>query len=94
MQAMVPDYGKVWYDDKAIANIFSLKNLVNKYRVTYDSHQDDVLSVYTNIGIIKFSRNKRAICLQYQIYYRKNQKIHRSGRKYGGIYKQTNREGY
>ena len=24
MQKIVPDYGKVWYDEKAMANIFSL----------------------------------------------------------------------
>ena len=30
IQVMVPDYGKVCYDDKAIANILSLTNLVNK----------------------------------------------------------------
>ena len=38
MQAMVPDYGQVWYYDKAIENIFLLTNLVNKSRVTYYSH--------------------------------------------------------
>ena len=38
MQSMVPNYGKVWYDDKSIANIFSLTNLFKKYRVAYDSH--------------------------------------------------------
>ena len=40
MQEMVVYYGKLWYYDKAIANIFSLTKLYNKYRVTYDSHQD------------------------------------------------------
>ena len=58
---MVPKYGKVWYDDKSIANIFSLTNLVKKYIVTYDSHQDDAFSVCTNRGIIKFSINKQGI---------------------------------
>ena len=35
---MVPDYGKSWYYYKAIENILSIINLVNKYIVTYDSH--------------------------------------------------------
>ena len=52
MQTMVPDYVKVWYDDKSIANIFSLTNLVKKYIVTYDSHQDYSFTVHTNRGII------------------------------------------
>ena len=38
MQAMVLDYGQVWYYDKAIENIFLLTNLVKKSRVTYYSH--------------------------------------------------------
>ena len=58
MQATVPDYSKVWHENKYIANIFSLTNLVKKYRVTYDSHQDDSFTVHTNRGIIKFRRNK------------------------------------
>ena len=55
---MVPDYGKVWYDYKVIANIFSLTNLVNKYRVAYASQKDGAFNVHTNRGIIKFRINK------------------------------------
>ena len=58
IQAIVPYYGKMWYDYKAIENIFSLTNLVKKYGVKYESHQDDSFTVYTNIGIIKFIGNK------------------------------------
>ena len=61
MQAVVPDYGKLCYDDKSVANILSLPNLVNKYRVTYDSHQDDAFNVHTNRGITKFRRNKQGL---------------------------------
>ena len=61
IQAVVPDYGKFWYEDKSIANIFSLNNLVKKYRVTYDSHQDGSFTVHTNIGIIQFIRNKQGL---------------------------------
>ena len=93
MQLVVPDYSKVWYDDKAIANIFSPTNLVNKYIVTYDSHQDDTFTVNNNRGIIKSRKIKRDIYLQAHIYYRKFQCFHHSGIKYGGIHKQTNREG-
>ena len=61
MQAMVPDYDKVWYDDKSIANIFSLTNLVKKYIVTYKSNKDDTFTVCTNRGFIKLRRNKRRL---------------------------------
>ena len=58
---MVPDYGKVWYYDKSIADIFSLFNLVEKYRVAYDSHQDDAYNFHTNRGIINIRRNKQGV---------------------------------
>ena len=61
MQAMIQDYGKVRYDDNAIAHVLSLTNLVRKYIVTYDSHQDDAFYDRTNKGIIKFRRNKQGI---------------------------------
>ena len=61
MQAVVVDYVKLWYDDKSIANILSLNNLVKKFRVTYDSHQDDYLTIHTNRGSIKFKRNKQEL---------------------------------
>ena len=48
IQAMVRYYGKICYDDKFIANIFSITNMVNEYIVAYDSHQDDGFSVHTN----------------------------------------------
>ena len=56
---MVPDYGKLWYDDNTIDNIFALINLFKKYRVPYDSDQYDDFVIHTNIGIIKFRRNKQ-----------------------------------
>ena len=30
----------VWFDQKSITNLIALKNLINKYRVTYDSWYD------------------------------------------------------
>ena len=61
MQVVVPYYGKVWYDDNGIANIFSLTNFFNKFRVAYDSHQDYAFNVHTNRGRIKFIINKQGI---------------------------------
>ena len=61
IQVMVPDYGRVRCDDMVIANIFSLTNLVKKYRIVYDSHKDDALTVHTNRGIIKFRKNKQGM---------------------------------
>ena len=75
IQEILPDYGKMWYDDKAVANIFSLTNLVNKYRVAYESHQEDAFSVRTNKGIIKFSRNKQGLYVFKPIYTTENSNV-------------------
>ena len=61
IQVMDPDYGKVWYCDKEIANIFLLTNLVKKYGVNYNSYQDHYFSVHNNGGFIKFRRKKKDI---------------------------------
>ena len=46
-QATVEGYGDVWYDDKAIANIFSLHKMAKKkgYRIQYDSEVEDAFIV-------------------------------------------------
>ena len=41
-QATLPGYGMVWFDPNGIANILSLSNIKKKYRVTFDSHTDDI----------------------------------------------------
>ena len=40
----------MWFDTRAITNILSLKNVKNKYRVTYDSESEDVFTVHMNKG--------------------------------------------
>ena len=75
MKMMVPDYGKIWYYDKAISNILSLKNLVNKFRVTYNSHQDDAFNIQTNIGIIKFRRDKKGLYVFKNTYTTENSNV-------------------
>ena len=49
-KAFVKNYGEVWFDTRAITNILSLKNVKNKYRVTYDSESEDVFTVHMNKG--------------------------------------------
>ena len=60
-QVMVPYDGKLWYDEKTIANIFSLTDLVNRYIVAYDSQQYDAFSVHTNKWVIKSRKNKQGL---------------------------------
>ena len=55
-KADVPEFGTVWFDDRAIANIFGLCDLKKKYRVTYDSEIEDAFIVHDKEkGNIKFS---------------------------------------
>ena len=49
-KAFVKNYGEVWFDTRAITSILSLKNVKNKYRVTYDSETEDVFTVHMNKG--------------------------------------------
>ena len=39
-------YGDVWFDEQAITNILCLKNMKNKYRVTYDSAENGTFTVH------------------------------------------------
>ena len=68
-KAIVPDY------DKVIANILSPANLVRKYRVAYDSHQDYAFAVHAYRGVIRFSRNKQGLYFFKPTYTTENSKF-------------------
>ena len=51
-QGVCKNYGEVWFDTRTITNILSLKNVKNKYRVTYDNKSEDVFTVHMNKGRI------------------------------------------
>ena len=46
-ESMSQNYGEVWFDEKAITKITSLKNIKEKFRVTYDSDR------YGNFTVVK-----------------------------------------
>jgi hypothetical protein len=48
-KAIFPGYGKVWYADTAMTNVFSLANMERKYRITYDS-KESTFTVHTDKG--------------------------------------------
>ena len=54
MQANVTGYGKVWYYLKAIANVFSLAKVADKYWVQYDSNIEDAFTVHGPNQKVKF----------------------------------------
>ena len=54
-KAHVENYGKVWFDERAITNITLLNNFREKFRFTYDSDRDGTFTVHKPNGVnIKF----------------------------------------
>ena len=60
-KANVPGFGEVWFDKEAIANIFGFADLAKKYRITYDSQEEDAFVVHTNEGKIKFTKTPEGL---------------------------------
>jgi hypothetical protein len=50
----VPGFGKVYYDEEAIANIFGFSDLEKKHGITYDSNKEDAFLVHMDNETIKF----------------------------------------
>ena len=60
-QATVPGFGNVWFHKDAIANIFGFGDLVNKYRITYDSEKEDAFLVHMEHKTVKFTRTPEGL---------------------------------
>ena len=43
---MVAGFGRVWYDEGAIANIFSIQDRKKQHHITYDSEIEDAFLVH------------------------------------------------
>ena len=50
-KAYVKNYGDVWFDERAITNIMSLKDFKEKIRVTYNSGRDGTFTVHKPNGV-------------------------------------------
>jgi hypothetical protein len=50
----VPGFGKVYYDEEAIVNIFGFSDLKKKHRITYDSNKEVAFLVHMDNETIKF----------------------------------------
>ncbi len=55
-KADLPHWGKVWFNDQAITNIFSYAEMLDKYRITYDSKDDDAFIVHLTGKPVQFER--------------------------------------
>ena len=49
-KGVLKNYGEVWFSQEAITNIISLKNIIKKFRVTYDSANGNQFVVHKDNG--------------------------------------------
>ena len=55
-KADLPHWGEVWFNPRAITNIFSYAEMADRYRVTYDSSKQDAFTVHLPHKEVKFQR--------------------------------------
>ena len=61
-KAEVPNFGEVWYDKDAIANIIGFADLLSKSnRITYDSAKEDAFIVHLPDGKLKLKRTAEGL---------------------------------
>ena len=56
-KAFVLEFGEVWFDRKAIANIFGFADLVKKHRITFDSEIEAAFVIHLENKVVKFEAN-------------------------------------
>ena len=56
LKADLPQWGEVWFDDNAITNIFSCAKMADRYKITYDSEEEDVFIVHLPDKPVRFER--------------------------------------
>ena len=61
VQGTFKGVGRVWYDRKALMNIFAFATLKKKFRVTYDSSKEDAFLVHMPNNIVKFRPDKNGL---------------------------------
>ena len=62
-QAKVPGCGSVWFDDSAIANVFSLAKMVKKHRVQFDSAVESAFVMHGPKGVDKIHTRSDVPCM-------------------------------
>ena len=57
----VPGFGTIWYDEGAIANIFSFTELVEKHQITFNLSMENAFLVHQPDKIIKFEHTPEGL---------------------------------
>jgi hypothetical protein len=59
---VVPDFGRVWYDPKMMANILGLYyHMTKKHRCTMDTAVENCINVHAPDGVMKFWASKEGL---------------------------------
>jgi Reverse transcriptase (RNA-dependent DNA polymerase) len=61
LKATVPGFGDVWYNSKAITNIFSFAEMEDKHKITYDSSNEKAFIVHLPDKDVRFKRNHNGL---------------------------------
>ena len=56
LMVLLPRYGWVWYHPDGIANILSLSRVAKKFRVTYNSGNENIFHVHVKNGKVRSFR--------------------------------------
>jgi hypothetical protein len=70
--ATVPGYSKVWFDDKAITNIFSFALMEDKYKITYDTSKEKAFIIYLPNNQDQFTQGENGLYYNKPTYNTKN----------------------
>jgi len=60
-EGQIEGFGKVYFNKNGIANIFAVKDLIKRHRVTYDSEKEDAFVVHIGNKPIKFRANQQGL---------------------------------
>jgi hypothetical protein len=60
-RAMVPGYGEVWFDNKAITNNFSFALMEDKYKITYDTSKEKAFIVHLSNKQVRFTLGENGL---------------------------------
>ena len=60
-EATVVGYGDVWFDPKAITNIFSLSGLEKLFKVIYDSTMENAFKIHLTNKEIQFAKSHNGL---------------------------------
>ena len=58
-EASIPNFGRAMLDASQSANVLGFLDLIENFRATYNSNEEDAFVVHTNWGPIKFVNQER-----------------------------------